>query len=140
MAWDYDPSEASDCLTPGDYLAELESVEERVSKAGNPMLLVIWIIHHNGRAWKIYDYIVRPSGLFKLKNIARAWHLSKEFEARAFDLAEHLRRPITLALIVQSQEGYSDKNSVDGYKPPDVAPPPLFPQPKSAPGEEDIPF
>lgn len=34
----YDPKAASNCLPAGEYPAQLDSVEEKVSKAGNPML------------------------------------------------------------------------------------------------------
>lgn len=141
MAWNYNPKDAAECLNEGSYDAELTSVEQKTSKKGSPMLEVIWTVPFGGKDWKIRDYIVNPSTLFKLKNIAKAWHLHNEFAEGRFDLAEHVNRLIVLKLTVENSAAYGDQNQIAGYgessgqmPPREMAPPP--PTNKDA----DIPF
>lgn len=154
MAFKYDPKSASDCLPAGEYNAQLDSVEETVSKSsGNAMLEVVWLVVDQGRDWRIYDYIVNPGGnsagtIWKLKKIARAWGMGPEFDNGTFDLNEYRGRIITLKLIVQQQDGYSDKNSVKDYLPMQESDTgkrfgydPGVPQPlPQTVGDRDIPF
>lgn len=55
--WDSYQREERPRLAPGDYRVEIVSVEEKESKAGNPMLVIG--IQPNGRKIIIYHYIVK---------------------------------------------------------------------------------
>ena len=55
--WDSYQREERPRLTPGDYRVEIVSVEEKESKAGNPMLVIG--IQPNGSKIIIYHYIVK---------------------------------------------------------------------------------
>lgn len=114
MAFGYNPKDASGCLEKGTYDAELTSVEEKKSKSGSDMLAIVWTVPFNGKDYAVKDYIV-ASNLFKLKNIAQAWGMFREFEERQFDLAEHIHRSISIRLDVDSNPIYGDKNSIVGY-------------------------
>lgn len=115
--WNYNPKDAENVLPAGDYAGVLDTVTQKTSKAGNPMLAVKWIVYHDGGTVELTDYIVNPSSLFKLKKIARAIGKESEFKAGTFDLADHLNSNVTLTLKVESQAGYDDKNVVRDFKP-----------------------
>lgn len=55
--WDSYQREERHRLTPGDYRVEIVSVEEKESKAGNPMLVIG--VQPNGSKIIIYHYIVK---------------------------------------------------------------------------------
>ena len=55
--WDDYRREERPRLSPGDYRVEIVSVEEKESKAGNPMLVIG--IQPNGNKIIIYHYIVK---------------------------------------------------------------------------------
>ena len=55
--WDSYQREERPRLTPGDYRVEIVSVEEKESKAGNPMLVIG--VQPNGSKIIIYHYIVK---------------------------------------------------------------------------------
>lgn len=55
--WDSYQREERPRLTPGDYRVEIVSVEEKKSKAGNPMLVIG--VQPNGSKIIIYHYIVK---------------------------------------------------------------------------------
>lgn len=137
MAWNYTPKDASDCLDEGKYEAFLERVEQKTSSKGNPMLAVIWTVPWNGRDWRVRDFIVNPSTLFKLKLIAKAWNEQREFDEGRFDMEEHIKQPIMLHLDVQTSAIYGDQNQVVGYEASSGAPPPAK-QPVAA--DADVPF
>lgn len=56
-SWDDYKREERPRLTPGDYRVEIVSVEEKESKAGNPMLVIG--VRPNGSNIVIYHYIVK---------------------------------------------------------------------------------
>lgn len=115
MAFPYNPKDANDCLDVGMYPAELTTVTEKVSKSGNNMLAIIWRVPYNGRDWFVRDFIVNPSTLFKMKQIARAWNMQYEFNEGTFDLTLHLNKLITLKLEVKNSVEYGDQNNVAAY-------------------------
>lgn len=55
--WDSYQREERPRLSPGDYRVEIVSVEEKESKAGNPMLVIG--VQPNGSKIVIYHYIVK---------------------------------------------------------------------------------
>jgi hypothetical protein len=139
MGWNYNPKDAVECLPEGEYDAELTTVEEKTSKKGNDMLEVVWTVMLNGRAWPVRDYIVQPSGLYKLKMIARALDRLEEFEAAEFDLAAHVGEVMRLYMTVQKSDQFADRNQINGYR-PTPAGTTVKPSPQVAESDEHIPF
>ena len=75
MSFEYNPKEVKSeymILNNGEYECEIVSAEETVSKAGNDMIkLVLCVYGNDGEQVRVYDYIVSPSTIYKLKSICR---------------------------------------------------------------------
>jgi len=75
MTFEYNPKEVKSeyvVLPKGEYECEVVGAVETVSKKGNDMIkLVICIYGNEGEQVRVYDYIVNPDGLWKLKSICR---------------------------------------------------------------------
>ena len=136
----YKPSDASECLPAGDYDAQLDVVEETVSKKGNPMLVVDWLILLNGRKWSVRDYIVSPQAIWKLKQIAVAFNQLDDFNDGVFDASMLLGQVATLSLIVRTSPEFGDQNSVKAYRAVGGNHQAPASVPTSAPADEDVPF
>jgi len=118
MSFKYDPKDATEgsfsCLPSGDYELEVLAVEEAVSKAGNDMLkLSLCAYGTDGEQVRLFDYIVNPASLWKLKSICRCCDIT-------FDgtLDEQLlvgkRMKAKLRLRVATDK-YPEKNEVVKY-------------------------
>lgn len=154
MPIDYDPKDAVLCWPEGDYDAVLDKVEDKTSKikpdgsGGNPMQVLTWTVYHpDGRQQSISDYIVVPTGLFKLRQLATALGKKTEFDAGRFQADDQIGCTVTASLAIEQQEGFDDKNRIARVKPkagtftrperkPVTAPDLSQPQFK----EDDIPF
>lgn len=139
MAWPYNPKDARECLPEGEYDAEITTVAEKTSKAGNPMLEVTLSAMQNGRPWPVREYIVNPATLYKLKQIARALGCLQEFEEGRFDLQDHVGRVVKVVLSVEVQPGYQDKNQVKSYREASFVPVGST-KPSGNDQSDDIPF
>ena len=115
MAFTYDPKEARTCLPNGTYDATLKTAEETVSKKGSPMLKVVWEVQYNNRIIPLWDYIVRPSGIWKLKQIARAWGETGEFDSGSFDLEEKIGRIIGVSVEIENSSQFGEQNKIMEY-------------------------
>ena len=108
----------------GDYPASIVKVEERVSKAGNPMLAVEFDAYHKADTMRLTDYIVLPSFTWKLRKLARALSAMDAFDAEKFDPAEYIGKSLTLTLGIDlPRGGYDERNSIAAYGPPGAAHP-----------------
>lgn len=115
MAFRYNPKDAVQCFQPGEYEAAVESVKEKVSKAGNDMLEVVFKVFNGASEQLVWDYISNPKTLFKLKKIARAFGREQEFDAGEFNLEQHVGQVLTVELSIESDD-FGDKNRVVAYK------------------------
>ena len=115
MSFTYDPNDAVSVWPEGEYQGHIEKVEERESKAGNPMLVVTFRVYRGDQEMLINDYIVNPATLFKLKNIAKALDRETEFKAGKFDIEKHIGAGFTLTLGVQVSDKYDDSNTIKKY-------------------------
>lgn len=145
MPIDYNASDASTCWPDGDYEASLEKVEDSTSKkTGNPMQ--VWTFRAfdaNGRSQLVTEYVVVPATTFKIKQLADALGCRAQFDAGTFQADDHIDEKVVLNLIVESQEGFDDKNRVQRIKPagttggrtptPKGKPQPARPQRQTAP-------
>lgn len=114
MAFRYNAQDALSCLPAGEYEVKIDHVQETTSKAsGNPMLKVEMIAYgNNGREQKIFEYIVNPATLYKLKQFARALGEMAAFESNGFDLCKHVGARLTAELDVKEDPEYGDKNTI----------------------------
>tara|TARA_R100000655_G_scaffold71369_3_gene109763 strand:+ start:1571 stop:2002 length:432 start_codon:yes stop_codon:yes gene_type:complete len=118
MTFMFDPNKVEEknfiCLPKGEYEIRIENVVQKKSKAGNDMLeLLLTAFTNEGQKVTIYDYIVNPNGLWKLKTICKSVGL-------AFDgtLEEHLLVGKTLRAFVDlrpATEKYPEKNQITSY-------------------------
>ena len=98
----------------GEYEAEVIEATVMKSKAGNEMIrLNLAVVNDKGNSTRIYDYIVIPNTLFKLKSICRC--LNMEFSG-TLDEQELVSQRLKIKLgIDKGDENYSPKNKVDRY-------------------------
>lgn len=124
MAFNYNPNDAVSSWPADDYDGEIASIEEQTSKAGNDMLkLGVKVYHPDGRDKIVTDYIVNPTGLFKLKQIAMALGQGAVFNAGKFDPYSMKDKRICVSLKVTESEQYGEKNEVKKYSSPKVSSP-----------------
>lgn len=118
MPIDYDPKQAAGCWPPGDYDAVLEKVEDKVSKSsGNDMQVwTLKVYNSDGQERTVWDYVT-ASAAFKIRQLAEALGLKREFEAKNFQADDHAGANLRVELTIESQDGYDDKNKVKRYLP-----------------------
>ena len=125
MSFNYDPKDATNCLPAGEYDATLANVEEKRSKAGNPMLELTYAVYGGGREVRIRDYVVNPSGIYRLRNLARALGKEDEFNSGSFDAQNYKDTDVRVELSVEQQEGFDDQNRIKKVLPPTAAKQPV---------------
>ena len=121
MSFEYNPKEVKSeyaLLANGEYECEIVDAEETVSKAGNDMLkLVICIYGNDGEQVRVYDYIVSPSTIYKLKSICRCCEI--EFDGILDEqlLIGRRMRVLTKIEPERTVEGktYAERNSIVKY-------------------------
>jgi hypothetical protein len=114
----YNPKDASQCWPEGDYHGTLVKVEESQSKrSGNDM--EAWTFrayHQDGREQIITDYVVVPSCVFKIKQLAIALGRKDDFENGVFQAADYLKSDVLLALKIEESDEFDDKNKIAKVK------------------------
>jgi hypothetical protein len=130
----YDPNDATSCLPEGEATLAIKSAEDKVSRAGNDMIVVTFEAFSGDRKGLVTEYVVNPTTLFKLKQIAAALgpKALAEFNAGKFDPATHVGETLRAVLAIESQDGFDDKNKVKKYLPAGSAPA------ASAPKQDDV--
>ena len=121
MTFEYNPKEAKSeyaVLPNGEYECEIVSAEETVSKAKNDMIkLVLCVYGNEGEQVRMYDYIVSPSTLWKLKSICRCCEI--EFDGILDEqlLIGRRMRVLTKVDPERNVDGktYSERNSIAKY-------------------------
>jgi len=116
--FEFNPKEAKDktfiCLPAGEYEAEIMTAENKVSKAGNPMIeLQVNCYATDGNTVRVFDYIVNPQSLWKLKSICRCFGM--EFDGIIDEqLLVGKRMTVKLKLCAATDQ-FSEKNEVVAY-------------------------
>ena len=151
MTFEYNPKEAKSeyaVLPNGEYECEIVGAVNTVSKAGNDMIkLVLCVYGNEGEQVRMYDYIVSPSTLWKLKSICRCCDI--EFDGILDEqlLIGRRMRVLTKVEPERTVDGktYSERNSIVKYvsglgkKPTDIDP--LVADDKDVkPLPDDVPF
>jgi len=118
MSFAYDPKDASPPLiADGEYDAKIESVEETTSKAGNHMLKLAVRVWANGHESILFDYVVVPSSLWKLKQISTALDKLAKFEAGKLEPQEISGASLRVFVKTRKDETgkYNDQNVITKY-------------------------
>ena len=115
----YDPKEATSCLPEGEATLVIKKAEDKVSRAGNDMSVITFEAFVGERRGLITEYVVNPTTLYKLKQIAKALgpKAVAEFDAGSFDPGAHAEESLRAVIAIESQDGYDDKNKVKKYLP-----------------------
>lgn len=105
-------------MPAGDYVLEIEDIEERVSKAGNEMLNITFNVaegEYEGR--KIFEfYVLTEKALWKLKDLLVALGINTEgqVDVSVDDLVGEM---LIGNVEIQEQEGYDPSNKIKTHKP-----------------------
>jgi hypothetical protein len=109
------------CFPPGEYEIEINDAVVKTSKKGNEMIqLKITAFDGTGKKVFLYDYIVNPSGLDKLKKICRMFNLPFTGE-----LEERLligKKMLAKLKLEPASEQYGESNKILDYLSPLNAP------------------
>lgn len=103
-----------ECLPNGEYDCQIEHVEDKTSKAGNKMLELQVNLFSGERIVRCYDYIVNPSGLWKLKSICRCcgWDFDSGEVDEQLLVGKQFRVKVKLIPVT---EQYPEKNQIMRY-------------------------
>ena len=152
MTFEYNPKEVKTdypVLPKGEYECEIVGAVETVSNAGNDMIkLVLCLYGNEGEQVRVYDYIVNPSSLWKLKSICRCCNLV--FDG-ILDAQLLVGRRMNVLVKVEPERNvngkmYPERNSIVKYvsgigKQTTVTDPPVEADDKDVkPLPDDIPF
>ena len=114
----YDSNDAKNYLPDGDYIAVLAECEETTSKkTGKEMLKCVWEILIGPRKVSIWDYIVNPTGLFRLRMIAKALGREGEFDGNQFQLTGEIGIRLQLTLSLEESPQYGPRNRIEAWGP-----------------------
>lgn len=113
----YDPNDAVLCWPEGEYRATLETVEEKTSKADNPMYVLTFQAYNGDDSIFVTEYVVIPKFVWKLKRLASALGVLTMFENGSFDPEAFIGHSLTVELTIEKQEGFDDKNRIGKYVP-----------------------
>lgn len=145
MPFDYNPDNASNCVTAGDYEATLTKVvDDAQSKAGDRMCVLFWKVYAGASEIELKDYIVdKPGALWKMRSLANAAGQYERFKAKQFQPAELVGQNFTVTLDIKDSPKYGEQNQISNYAPLNRASggeAVKVSAPKGALTEEDIPF
>ena len=141
---EYNPEDVQDEKTfdpwaSGIYEGEIIEADSMQSKAGNDMVrLNVLCTNDDGNTTRIYDYIVVPSTLYKLKSICRClnWDFSGTLDEQ--ELVGQ-RFKVKLGIDKGSKEYPEPKNRIDRYVEGLTNSTPNVEKP-IAPQDDDVPF
>ena len=116
---EYDPEQVPEekdfkPVPKGVYESEIIDANAMQSKAGNDMLRLNFLVTSDkGNTTRIYDYIVIPNTLFKLKSICRC--LNMDFDG-TLDEKELIGQRLKVEVSIEKgKDGYKDRNKIDKY-------------------------
>ena len=105
-------------LPAGDYKLEIEKVEEKTSKAGNPMLNVTFNVvdHEEYEGRKVFDlYVLTEKALWKLKDLFIA--IGKDVDGIIeFDPQDLVGEMFIGNITVEESDGYDPQNRIKKHK------------------------
>lgn len=117
----YKPEDANSLIPDGEYDGEIAAAEDKLSKKGSEMIeakVRVWA--GGGGPRLVFDYIVNPGSLYKLKQIAAASGQMAKYETGAMG-ADDIRG-ISVRVSVKTQKDktgdFPDKNVIARYLAP----------------------
>lgn len=117
----FNPKAASTLIPDGEYDAEIAAAEEAESKKGNAMMkLTVRVWAGGGGPRTVFDYIVDPHSIWKLKQIAAAIGKQDVFESGDMGPGEIAGESVRVAIKTQKDRTgqFEDKNVVARYLAP----------------------
>lgn len=136
----FDPKSAYDLIPDGEYDAEIASAEERQSKSGKDMLkLTLKVWAGTGGPRIVFDYIVNPDSLWRLKQIAGVLGKKELFESGEMGASEIEGESVRVSIKTQKDksEKFGDRSVVARYLPLVAGEQSRTPVPGT---DDDIPF
>jgi len=113
---DYDPKDANHLWDEGVYDAVLSEVSEKYSKSsGKPMYVLQFTAFSGDDKMTIRDFVVIPSALWKLKELASLFGQSDVFDAGNFDPYMLKGKSLKLSLTIQDNKEYGEQNRIGAY-------------------------
>ena len=105
-------------IPAGDYVLEIENIEEQVSKAGNNMLNITFNVaegEYAGR--KIFEfYVLTEKALWKMKDLLIALGIDTEGQVD-IDIDDLEGEMFIGNVEIQEQRGYEPSNKINTHKP-----------------------
>ena len=105
-------------IPAGDYVLEIENIEEQVSKAGNNMLNITFNVaegEYAGR--KIFEfYVLTEKALWKMKDLLIALGIDTEGQVD-IDIDDLEGEMFIGNVEIQEQKGYEPSNKINTHKP-----------------------
>lgn len=126
-------------LPEGEYGFEISGAEEKISKAGNEMIvLTVRIFKPDGSFQIITDYLMEALA-FKLRHAADACGLTHEYETGILAAENFIGKTGMLKLKIQKDKNgeYPDKNTVGDYIVPKDGAPAVKPKGSNAAAETE---
>lgn len=120
-------------LPKGEYAAKITEAEEKVSKAGNPMLVINLEVYDGERSKFLRDYIViggEHSQDWKLGHLAKSCGLAVDGEIIPSAIVERYVR--VKVKVKPANDKYPEDNAVDDYTVAQAADTPTTSEPKGA--------
>ncbi|MCC7508618.1 MAG: hypothetical protein IT464_04530 [Planctomycetes bacterium] len=114
----YNPNDNRFLWPDGVYSAHIERAEEKKSSAGNRMIEFTFLCFDRslGRI-RVWEHVVIPKGLWRLKRIAQAVGAMKAFESGRFSPRQYLGAHLLLELNIRRSPGYAPRNVAVEYLP-----------------------
>lgn len=117
----FNPKDASTLIQDGEYDGEIALAEETHSKAGSEMLkLTVRVWAGSGGPRTVFDYVVNPGGLWKLKQIASASGQMDKYEAGSMGAGDLNGVSVRVGVKTQKDKTgqFEDKNVIARYLAP----------------------
>jgi hypothetical protein len=120
----YDPKQKGGfpVLPEGEYAGELVDAVDQVSKNGNEMVKLTWLIQRpdGSGTCRVWDYIVSNNsfGIARYSKLAAAIGESESFANGDFDATKHVGVVVNLKVKIKPADGqYDESNQVVDYLP-----------------------
>ena len=137
----FDPAQANTLIRKGEYDLEFAVVEQTKSKKGADMWKLTVKVWPGGGVRTVFDYIVFPQGLWRLKQIAAACGLQDKFDSGEMETSDIQGKSARGAVDIKEDKEFGDKNIITRYLPQDAgAPGPVAHNENGAPEGDDLPF
>jgi len=143
----FDPKAGNSLIPDGEYDAEIATAEETLSKSGKDMMklsLKVWA--GGGGPRIVFDYLVVPETIWRLKQIAAAIGKLEQYNAGEIHTSDLKGASVRVSVKTQPDKTgkYEDRNVIARYLAAEAGTGPANGPPagneNGAPIDDDIPF